>query len=31
LKEVDVLSFHLQIFHWFIAPPSRRHLQGHSP
>jgi hypothetical protein len=28
---VDVFSFHLQIFHWFIAPPSRRYFQGHSP
>jgi hypothetical protein len=31
LKVVDVFSFHLQIFHWFIAPPSRRYFQGHSP
>jgi hypothetical protein len=23
--------FHLQIFHWFIAPPPRRYFQGHSP
>jgi hypothetical protein len=30
-KVVDVFSFHLQIFHWFIAPPSRRYFQGHSP
>jgi hypothetical protein len=30
-KVVDVFSFHLQIFHWFIAPPSRRYIQGHSP
>jgi hypothetical protein len=28
---VDVFSFHLQIFHWFIAPPQRRYFQGHSP
>jgi hypothetical protein len=28
---VDVFSFHLQIFHWFIAPPSRRYFQGHGP
>jgi hypothetical protein len=25
-KVVDVFSFH-----WFIAPPSRRYFQGHSP
>jgi hypothetical protein len=31
LKVVDVFSFHLQIFHGFIAPPSRRYFQGHSP
>jgi hypothetical protein len=31
LKAVDVFIFHLQIFHWFIAPPSRRYFQGHSP
>jgi hypothetical protein len=31
LNAVDVFSFHLQIFHWFIAPPSRRYFQGHSP
>jgi hypothetical protein len=31
LKVVDVFSFHLQIFHWFIAPPLRRYFQGHSP
>jgi hypothetical protein len=30
-KVVDVFSFHLQIFHCFIAPPSRRYFQGHSP
>jgi hypothetical protein len=30
-KVVDVFSFHLQIFHWFVAPPSRRYFQGHSP
>jgi hypothetical protein len=30
-KVVDVFSFHLHIFHWFIAPPSRRYFQGHSP
>jgi hypothetical protein len=30
-KIVNVFSFHLQIFHWFIAPPSRRYFQGHSP
>jgi hypothetical protein len=30
LKVVDVFSFHLQIFHWFIAPPSRRYFEGHS-
>jgi hypothetical protein len=28
-KVVDVFSFHLQIFHWFIATSSRRHFQGH--
>jgi hypothetical protein len=28
---VDVFSFHLQIFHWCIAPPSRGYFQGHSP
>jgi hypothetical protein len=28
---VVFLSFHLHIFHWFIAPPSLRHIQGHSP
>jgi hypothetical protein len=27
----DVFSFHLQIFHWFIASPSPRYFQGHSP
>jgi hypothetical protein len=26
-----VFSLHLQIFHWFIAAPSRRYFQGHSP
>jgi hypothetical protein len=31
LKVVDVFSFYLQIFHWFIAPPSRRYFQGRSP
>jgi hypothetical protein len=31
LKIVDVFRFHLQMFHWFIAPPLRRYLQGHSP
>jgi hypothetical protein len=31
LKVVDVFSFHLQIFHWSIAVPSRRYFQGHSP
>jgi hypothetical protein len=31
LKVVDVFSFHLQMFHEFIAPPSRRYFQGHSP
>jgi hypothetical protein len=32
LKVVGVISFHLhQIFHWFIAPPSRRYFQGRSP
>jgi hypothetical protein len=31
LKAVDVFSFHLQIFHWFMAPPLRRYFQGHSP
>jgi hypothetical protein len=31
LKVVDVFSFHLQIFHWFIALRSRRYFQGHSP
>jgi hypothetical protein len=30
-KVVDVFSFHLQIFQWFIALPSRRYFQGHSP
>jgi hypothetical protein len=30
-KVVDVLSFHLQIFHWYIAPPSHRYFQSHSP
>jgi hypothetical protein len=30
LKLVDVFSFHLQIFHWFIAR-LRRYFQGHSP
>jgi hypothetical protein len=30
-KIVDVFSFHLQIFHGFIAPPSRRYFQGHDP
>jgi hypothetical protein len=29
-KVVDVFCFHLQIFHWFVAPPSRRYFQGHS-
>jgi hypothetical protein len=28
---VNVFSFHLQIFHWFIDPPSRRYFQGHNP
>jgi hypothetical protein len=31
LKVVDVFSFHSQIFHWFIASPSCRYFQGHSP
>jgi hypothetical protein len=31
LKVVNVVSFHLQIFHWFIAPPLRRYFQGHIP
>jgi hypothetical protein len=30
-KVVDVFGFHLQIFHWFIAPSSRRYFQGHGP
>jgi hypothetical protein len=30
-KVVDVFSFHLQIFQWFVAPPSRRYFQGHRP
>jgi hypothetical protein len=30
-KVVDVFSFHLQIFHWFIGLLSRRYFQGHSP
>jgi hypothetical protein len=30
-KVVDVFSFHLQIFHWFIAPPARKYFQGHNP
>jgi hypothetical protein len=28
---VYVFSFHLQIFHWFIASPSHTYFQGHSP
>jgi hypothetical protein len=28
---VDFFSFHLPIFHWFIATPSRWYFQGHSP
>jgi hypothetical protein len=31
LKVVDVFSFYLQIFHWFIVSPSCRYFQGHSP
>jgi hypothetical protein len=31
LKVIDVFSFHLLIFHWFVAPSSRRYFQGHSP
>jgi hypothetical protein len=31
LKVVDVFSFDLQIFHWFIAPSSSGYFQGHSP
>jgi hypothetical protein len=30
-KVVDVFSFHLEIFHWFSAPLSRRYFQGYSP
>jgi hypothetical protein len=30
-KVVDVFSFNLQIFHWFIALPSCKYFQGHSP
>jgi hypothetical protein len=30
-KVGDVFSFHLQVFHWFIAPHSRTYFQGHSP
>jgi hypothetical protein len=30
-KVVDVFSFHLQSFHWFIAPPSRNYFQGDRP
>jgi hypothetical protein len=28
---VYVFSFHLQIFHWFIAPPLHTYFQGHIP
>jgi hypothetical protein len=42
LTQVEVLDFlmgyesylrkrRIQIFHWFITPPSRTYFQGHSP